>query len=237
MSVKKYLWSIFNMDKKILTQKEAYHAGTDYQFVQQVKMGAWTTYSLFNDPIHMSFVLARYKFCARLLTGKKLVLEVGCGDAPGSPIVAQFVGKLVASDIEERHIKENKIRLRAIKNLEFRMLDICQQIPKEKFDAVYSIDVIEHLDKPLNKPFIQNTVKSLQPNGVCIIGTPNITANKYATARSKIQHINLQSQKSLREQLEKYFHNVFMFSMNDEVLHTGFGNMAHYLFGVGVGVK
>ena len=28
----------------------------------------------------------------------------------------------------------------------------------------------------------------------------------------------------------KYFENVFLFSMNDEVVHTGFSPMAHYLF-------
>src|SRR5262249_47894355 len=30
--------------------------------------------------------------------------------------------------------------------------------------------------------------------------------------------------------LEKYFAHVFIFSMNDEVVHTGFSPMAHYLF-------
>lgn len=29
--------------------------------------------------------------------------------------------------------------------------------------------------------------------------------------------------------MQRYFHNVFMFSMNDEVVHTGFHPMAHYL--------
>ena len=30
--------------------------------------------------------------------------------------------------------------------------------------------------------------------------------------------------------MQRYFHDVFMFSMNDEVVHTGFHAMAHYLF-------
>jgi hypothetical protein len=32
--------------------------------------------------------------------------------------------------------------------------------------------------------------------------------------------------------MEEYFHSVFMFSMNDEVVHTGYHKMAHYLFAV-----
>lgn len=223
--------------KKKLTQKEAYKAGTDYQFIEPIKMGPWTSYSLLNDPIHMSFVLARYKFCARLLAGKEYVLEIGCGDAPGTPIVAQFVKKILAIDIEDRLLKNNRQRLSGIKNIEFRNLDICKQIPPGNFDAVYSIDVIEHLDRHLNKAFFANSASCLKRDGICIVGTPNITANKYASRRSKVQHINLQSHKSLRKRLEKHFQNVFMFSMNDEVVHTGFAPMAHYLFAMGVGLK
>ena len=200
-------------------------------------MGPWTSYSLLHDPIHMSFVLARYKFCARMLRGKQMVLEVGCGDAPGTPIVAEFTGKVIAVDVEKRLIDSDKKRLRDIKNIEFRVHDICKDAPIEKFDAVYSIDVIEHLDKKLNIPFMENSVKSLQKHGICIVGTPNIKANKYASERSRVQHINLFSHKSLHDHLARYFNNVFMFSMNDEVVHTGYGNMAHYLFGMGVGVK
>ena len=37
--------------------------------------------------------------------------------------------------------------------------------------------------------------------------------------------------------LEKYFKNVFLFSMNDEVVHTGFSKMAHYLICLCVGAR
>ena len=30
----------------------------------------------------------------------------------------------------------------------------------------------------------------------------------------------------------KFFHTVFMFSMNDEVVHTGYHKMAHYILAV-----
>lgn len=223
--------------RKKLTQKEAFETGISYQYIEPVKLGPWTSYSLLHDPIHMSFVLSRYKFCARMLSGKKSVLEVGCGDAPGTPIVAEFVGKVLAVDLDERILISNRGRLSQIKNIEFKKFNICKGPLHEKVDAAYSIDVIEHLDKHLNTPFIKNISRSITKEGICIIGTPNVTANKYATPRSRIQHINLKSHASLKKQLEEYFTNVFMFSMNDEVVHTGFAPMAHYLFGMGVGVK
>jgi len=37
--------------------------------------------------------------------------------------------------------------------------------------------------------------------------------------------------------VSKFFRNIFIFSMNDEVVHTGFHPMAHYLFAIGVGKK
>ncbi len=222
---------------KKLTQQEAYEQGTGYQFIEQIPMGPWTPYSLLHDPIHTAFVLCRYKFVARMLAGKNTVLEVGCGDSPGTPIVAEFVKEVVATDVEKRLIESNKKRLAKIKNIDFRVFNICEGVPGEGFDAVYSIDVIEHLDHPLNTPFMKNSVRSLHRDGICIIGTPNKTANKYASDRSRIQHINLQTHASLRKKLERYFRNVFMFSMNDEMVHTGYAPMAHYIFGMGVGVK
>ena len=44
--------------------------------------------------------------------------------------------------------------------------------------------------------------------------------------------MNCKSGDALKRTLERYFHTVFVFSMNDEVVHTGFYPMAHYLLGV-----
>ena len=219
-----------------LTQDEAFKLGTDFQFIPSMRLGPWTSYSLLNDPKHMSFVLARYKFCAKMLEGKKKILEVGCGDAFGIPIVAQSAQRVVGIDREARLIKDDAKRLKAIKKIEFKQMDICYKIPTEKFDAVYSIDVIEHLERGMNDRFIKNQCACLNEDGICIVGMPNITADKYAKF-SRIQHINLMSHDRLRKLIENFFKNVFMFSMNDEVIHTGFPPMAHYLFAVGVGLK
>ncbi len=223
--------------QKRLTQQQAFQRGAEHQFIDSIELGPWTSYSLLKDPKHMGFVLARYKFCAKMLEGKENVLEVGCGDGFGIPIVAQAVKRVLGIDVDDRLIQGNRKRLAKIKNVQFKKMSICEQVPVGKFDAAYSVDVIEHLDRPLNAPFLENQCRCLKPDGICIIGTPNITANKYASQRSRVQHINLKSHKTLRAQMEKYFRNVFMFSMNDEVLHTGYAPMGHYIFGMGVGLK
>lgn len=223
---------------KKLSQKEAFEQASSYQFdTKSILLGPWTSYSLLNDPKHMCFVLARYKFCAKMLEDKKEILEVGCGDGFGIPIVAQNAKYVLGIDVDDRLIEGNRERLKPIKNIEFKKIDICDKPTSQKFDAVFSIDVIEHLDKPLEKKFMDNICSSLKNEGVCILGSPNKAANKHATERSKIQHINLKDHNSFRALLNKYFVNSFLFSMNDEVIHTGYYPMAHYLFGLGVGVK
>lgn len=229
------------MIEKELTQEEAFREGTDHQFATElIQLGPWSSYSLLNDPKHMSFVLSRYKFCAKMLEGKKRILEIGCGDGFGIPIIAQNAEYVLGIDVDDRLINGNKKRLEKLcetGKIEFKKMNICEEYPNKKFDAAFSIDVIEHLDKHLDKSFMKNTCHVLKNDGIYIIGTPNITASQYATDRSAVQHINLKSHKTLRNLMGKYFRNVFMFSMNDEVLHTGYGPMGHYIFGVGVGKK
>jgi len=221
-----------------MSQKKAFEVASSYQFdTEPMRLGPWTSFSLLNDPKHMCFVLSRYKFCSKMMAGKKTILEIGCGDGFGIPIIAQDTEYVLGIDVDDRLINGNRERLRKIKNIEFENINICEKVPKKVFDAVFSIDVIEHLDPHLEKTFMDNSCRCLKKDGILIIGTPNITANKYATDRSKVQHINLKGHKELRALLAKYFVNGFIFSMNDEIVHTGYYPMAHYLFAVGVGLK
>ena len=118
---------------------------------------------------------------------------------------------------------------------------LCVDLNKQELnlsaDAAITIDVIEHLEEKFEDKFIKSIVKCLHPDGVLITGTPNITASQYASPRSEAQHINLKSMKTLQEMTQKYCKNVFMFGMNDEVLHTGYAPMCHYIWSLGVGIR
>jgi 2-polyprenyl-3-methyl-5-hydroxy-6-metoxy-1,4-benzoquinol methylase len=226
------------MEKK-LSQDEAYAAGTDHQFqAEPITLGPWTSYSMVNDPKHMVFTLSRYKFCARMLEGKYWALEVGCGDGFGLPIVAASVKRVYCIDRDPRLIGGNIERLAFLTNVEFHHLDLSESATGiDLFDSAYLIDVIEHLEPEKEERFMRNLLGSLIHDAVVIIGTPNKTANGYASPRSRVQHLNPKSYQDLRSLLKRYFTNGFIFSMNDEVVHTGYYPMAHYLFAVGVGVK
>ena len=78
---------------------------------------------------------------------------------------------------------------------------------------------------------------SLDAAGTMIIGMPSLESQPYASALSKEGHVNCKTMPDLKAVMQGHFHNVFMFSMNDEVVHTGYHKMAHYLFALCCGKK
>ena len=191
-----------------------------------------------DDPRHLLFILARCKFVAKMLSGKQRVLEVGCGDAFGSRIVLQEVKELCAVDFDPVFIKDANERMDERWKFDCRVHDMLSgPLEDAPFDAAYTLDVIEHVPQTDEDRFVYNIVQSLTEQGVLIVGTPSLQSQTYASEYSKQGHINCKDQKQLKELMLKYFHNVFIFSMNDEVVHTGFYPMAHYLFALCVGRK
>lgn len=204
-----------------------------------IKLGPAASHSWRNNPLNLSFRLARYKFCAKMLAGKKNVLEVGCGEAFGTRLVLQTVPKIHAVDFDPLFINWAKKQYNNEHlNITFQVADITKKSPSNGiFDGAYALDFIEHIKADVEKIAMNNICKVLSENAVFILGTPNITAKKYGVAISKKGHVNLKSADDLKGLLEHYFNNVFIFSMNDEVTHTGFYPMANYLLAVASTLK
>ena len=220
------------------TAAELYKETTDYQFAApEIPLGPWTSYSLLHDPKHMSFVLARYKFVAKMLQGRERVMEIGAGDGFGLPMVAQAVTHVSAVDWDQRLLDGNARRLKHLTNVSYVLADLNYEAPDVKVDAAYWVDVIEHLDAVTESTVLQNILRCLPDNGVLLTGTPNKTASPYASIQSERAHINLKTMEELRALMQRHFHNVFMFGMNDEVLHTGYAQMCHYIWSLAVGVR
>ncbi len=219
--------------------KEAFIQGAGPQLATEpIKLGPLSSYSLLTDPKHLAFVLARYKFVAKMLEGRGTVLEVGAGDGFGLPIVAKAVKSVHCIDWEPQLVQSNRERLGMLKNVTFDVHDITERpVQGLGYDAIYSVDVLEHLDPESEDAFMDNLVSSLHPKGVFITGTPNFSSAQYASEQSRVQHINLKTMYQLKELHERYFDYVFMFGQNDEVVHTGYAPMCHYIWAVAAGVK
>ncbi len=182
-----------------------------------------------DDPKRLLFVLARYKFVAKMLAGSTKVLEVGCADAFGSRIVLQEVEGVTAVDFDSVFVDDVLQRMDEHWKIDCRTHDMLAGPVEGDFDAAYTLDVIEHIPVEQERRFLSNIVRSLREPGVLIVGTPSLESQRYASAPSKEGHVNCKDHCALKGLLADFFEHVFIFSMNDEVVHTGYYPMAHYL--------
>jgi 2-polyprenyl-3-methyl-5-hydroxy-6-metoxy-1,4-benzoquinol methylase len=197
-------------------------------------LGLMTSYAWNDDPKRLTFTLSRYKFVSKLLAGRANVLEIGCADAFGTRIVRQEVGRLTATDFDAVFIEDVKKRMNPRWSFDAFVHDMLSgPVPPRNYDGIYALDVLEHIN-PADEPvFMSNLVGSLAPHGAVVLGMPSLESQAYASPNSKAGHVNCKSLPDFKQMMARYFHNVFMFSMNDEVVHTGYHRMAHYLLALG----
>ena len=199
------------------------------------RLGLMTSWMFEDDPKRLAFTFARYKFAAKMLSGCKRVLEVGCGDGLVTRIVRQSVDEVVAIDFDAAFIEDAKTTMSANWPIEFRLHDILSgPVTSEPFDGAYSLDVLEHIAEADEDTYLANIAASLSDYGTLIVGMPSLESQPHASALSKAGHVNCKRQEDLGAALGRHFHKVFTFGMNDEVLHTGYSRMSHYNLALGV---
>lgn len=201
------------------------------------RLGLMSNQVWHDDPKRLLFLLSRYKFVAKMLSGMHNVLEIGCADAFGTRIVVQEVSHLTAVDFDPVFIKDALDRMEECWKFDCMVHDIIEKPVDGIFDGAYALDVLEHISSDREEIFISNVATSLTDNGIFIIGTPSIQSQIYASPQSKEGHINCKDHRELKDLMLRFFHNVLIFSMNDEVVHTGFYPMGHYLFAICTGAR
>ena len=222
------------MDEK--TREPQYQILIDYRKQRGLEsLGLMTGQGWYDDPKRLAFTLSRYKFVAKMLGGSRHVLEVGCGDAFGARIVLQEVGKLTAVDFDPLFVEDVNRRMSDRWAFTCFSHDMLKGPVPGEYDGVYALDVLEHIRPQDEHAFLTNLVASLEPRGVAIVGTPSLESQAHASPISRAGHVNCKTMADLKKTMRRYFGNVFVFAMNDEVVHTGFDKMAHYLLAVSCG--
>lgn len=198
------------------------------------KMGPMASQYWRDDCKLLGIHLARYKFVSKMLAGKELVAEIGCGDGWFSKIVREQVKELHLYDFDKRFI-DGIYNSGVGKAYCHDMLS--GRLNYGIYEAVYSLDVLEHFAPKEQKVFLRNLCDSIDDNGCAIIGIPSLNSQKYASPASKAGHHGCLHGDDFKKLLEKYFEHVFMFTMNDEQLGCGFLPMAHYYISICAGVR
>jgi len=173
-----------------------------------------------------------------MLVGFNRVLEVGCGEGTGAHIVKQAVKEYHGIDSNPDILPSGP---------EWHNADILagtfwptieENGVWSYWDAVFALDVLEHVLPKEQSKFFTHICQALNnTHGVLIIGSPSLESQPWASSESKKYHCNCRTESSLRGMLQEYFHNVFLFGMNDATLHTGFGPMVHYRLAIATGKK
>ena len=191
--------------------------------------GLMTNQAWDDDPKRLAFTFSRYKFVAKMMSGRQRVLEVGCADAFATRIVQQEVKELTAIDFDPIFIEDVKTRMNPKWPISCFVHDMLKGPPPGKYQGIFALDVLEHI-RPEDEPiFLNNMVSALEPHGIAIVGMPSLESQSYASAISRAGHVNCKTMPDLKSCLEHHFYNVFVFSMNDEIVHTGYHRMAQYL--------
>jgi hypothetical protein len=215
--------TLFN-EARATTGEPLHHRGIGLKNVGGLASpGLTTNQAWYDDPRQLAMLLARYKFVAKMLSGIPNAAEVGCGDVFGSRIVLQQIPELTVYDFDQLSVGD-------IRERQEKLHDVVMRPLPRKHDALFSLNVLEHLDLADEHAFLANLCESLSENGLLIIGSSSVESQPWASQPNGPGQINRKSGKQLKALLEKYFAHVFIFSMTDDVVQAGFSSTANYFF-------
>ncbi len=225
------------MEGKVLDKEyELWNKYGATQKEQSITLGPHTSLQYNNSRRHLLFSMARYKFAMKMLGGGVgdediTILDLGCSDGFGTYYVAEFAKKVVGVDFDEEAISFAKSSLNSNSNIEF-IQDNFLNKRYGNYDGVVSFDVLEHIYPENEINYMQTVLHNLKDTGTFIVGTPSQETQQFSKENIAGAHVNIKTGEELYKMLKTYFYNVYLFTQNDEIIHTGHLRMANYLIAV-----
>lgn len=202
---------------------------------ERVTLGPNISHQLRTDPGHIAMVLARYRAAAALIGTARTVVELGCGEGFGAGILAAGRQWYTGYDSDPDTLATAQ---QTHPSLQFCSAD-ATSIPftPRCISAVVALDVLEHIPPESEAGFWATIRGILDPDGVCVIGTPSASFDHLASEASRAGHVNTKTHAQLTEAMQRRFHVVQSFGMQDTSLHLGHPEARHYLMAVGIGPR
>lgn len=118
------------------------------------------------------------------IRGIERVLDIGCGRGELAYQCALKGCKVLAIDYSNDAITLTKETVSRLpeglrRNVTVEMTDITEMSPQEKFDAVFMVDVVEHLYDWQLEVLFKKVREILAPRGKLIIQTPNLNYDRF----------------------------------------------------------
>lgn len=180
------------------------------------------------NPLMLLIKLARYKFYSKMMSKNDIVLDLGCGQGVSTNFYSKYCKFIYGVDLYSTFVPSLS---KNIKFIEANLDDVNKNYFKKKITFIALNDVIEHFSKSKGEKILKKCRSILSKKGdVLMIGTPSKYSSMYRSEESKNQHIYEYTPEELNKICNKYFNRVFQFSMNDEVVNTGFSKLSWFNF-------
>jgi len=116
---------------------------------------------------------------AALLTGRRRVVELGCGRGELLGMLAEAGVRAVGVDSDQGML--SRARARGLEVVEADLLEYLTDQPDDSADGIVAVEVVEHLDPAMLPDLLAQARRVLEPGGVLLAETVNphnLTAHK-----------------------------------------------------------
>lgn len=173
-------------------------------------------------PIHPKHLLIQTPWFARFLTGKDLVLDLGCGNGQNTLKAAKIAKRVIGVEIDQRLLAQANFfkGQKKIKNVQFEEGNLEKKLifGTNTFDKVMLLDVLEHLQS--RDQILAEIRRILKPGGLLLLGVPNS-----GTSWKKLQRsVDLSSLADPDHKIEFSQNSIekLLVKHNFKILHLGF---------------
>lgn len=149
-----------------------------------------------------------YRFAARLVAGRR-VLDAGCGEGYGTELLASSARTVTGIDLEHPVLARAGARYGSTRFALGNLVGL--PFASASFDAVVSLQVIEHLHSPVD--FLAECRRVVRPGGLLVLATPNrLTFTPEGAVRNLFHTVEF-SPPELRATLARSFSEVELFGV------------------------
>ena len=218
-----------------------------------------------DDEARLASHLAHYRFIAAVIGVRHDVAEYGCASPTGTRLILQQSRKMTLFDPRPLVVGDLQWRFQDDWRFEARLHDIISKPLSRQANSAYCVDFLQYISRDEEDIFVRNLRDSLSREfDFLLIGSPSYGAGgppgtQHALGADAAHGMAAQSNRDnlacqtrtargqaaiyrrtgaeLKALTERFFHNVFMFSMVDDIAQPGIQPNAEHIFALSCGKK